>query len=51
LGKRMPRYFHPLDGQLDDVRIYDRALSAAEIATLASGAANKDLRYGNGNDP
>ena len=35
--ERMPRSFHSLDGQLDDVRIYDRALSAVEIAALAAG--------------
>jgi hypothetical protein len=26
----------PMQGKLDDVRIYDRVLSAAEIAELAS---------------
>ena len=27
--------FNPLKGQIDDMRIYDRALNAAEVATLA----------------
>jgi len=30
------------DGQLDDVRIYDQFLSAAEIALLASGGGNQE---------
>jgi hypothetical protein len=35
-----PDGYGPFDGVLDDVRIYGRALSDAEISALASGTAN-----------
>lgn len=33
----------PFDGQLDDIRIYGRALSTVEISTLADGGAEEKL--------
>ena len=42
LGQSRDAYWHPLDGALDDVRIYSRALTAAEIATVATTAAVVD---------
>ena len=37
---------YPIDGQLDEVRIYNRALSAAEIANLYNLDRQKALVYG-----
>ena len=37
---------HPMDGQLDEFRIYNRALSAAEIANLYNLDRQKALVYG-----
>lgn len=34
----LPANYHPVNGVIDEVRIYNRALSVAEIATLASVA-------------
>ena len=37
IGRRVKGGTLPFDGQLDDIRIYGRALSAAEIGALAEG--------------
>jgi hypothetical protein len=37
-----PSYTNPLDGQLDDIRLYSRALNSDEIAALASVAASSN---------
>ena len=37
IGRRVKGGPLPFDGQLDDLRIYDRALTAAEITALAEG--------------
>ena len=34
------------DGEIDDVRIYSRALTTEDIAALASGATSGSIRYG-----
>ncbi len=38
VDESLPQGSNELDGLLDDVRIYDRALSQAEIEVLASGS-------------
>ncbi len=39
IGRRVKSSSLPFDGQLDDIRIYGRALSTAEISALAEGNA------------
>ncbi|MEZ5305457.1 MAG: LamG-like jellyroll fold domain-containing protein, partial [Verrucomicrobiales bacterium] len=41
-GRRQGAAFRYIDGQMDDVRIYSRALSAAEVAGLMSAAPAAD---------
>ena len=39
IGRRVKGGPQPFDGQLDDIRVYGRALSAVEITALAEGVA------------
>jgi len=51
IGRSMYSYDPYLDGQVDDFRIYNRALSASEIIELAGGSGSGSYEWDYGNVP